>query len=610
MSSDHSSNAATSILRPGALHFRHIFLHFFDLHFLQERGDFARSPMARREMDLAVRFAVMLAGRISLPAAASYYENPVAQEILEPYLRSEVGMRFEFVGTGNRLEDLIEEKLQQYPSGSTQSDIYRSGLSQPVGWRPRTRSTGADLAESFRRSFDTDDIPRLFHGALSYKISDAELERLWKDVPDRLGKRAFIIPHLKPLLPLEQCNLIAESRLYHINNQNYLISYIMDVGACVFQNMQVFGGASVPSAVPPDDVQFGHLKRACELTGLLKDILAATPTQLDELANRESFIAAFRGTHTAGPFERPIANNKDDRIPVDLAIISALGEERQALEAVFGKGRRGGDHPNDPFVYTRLDLTIKGTKHSVVIGTPSGMTTAPAAVLATHMLRTFSPGLIVLVGIAGGCPSHLRIEEHVRLGDVVVANKVFEYDHVKMLPDGTIEYRDTPQWTSHRWRQAVMLLHEGTGFNRAWRPDFVAACQRMNLTPPPPSADILRDWVGNIIVHPDDPRRTDGAGIVHIGVVGSGDTLLTDPRKRDELRDKFKVRAVEMEASGVRAAAAAVDAHYIVVRGIVDYCDGAKGDLWHMTAVTKAAAVAKLMYATLVADPTPAGSPN
>ena len=96
------------------------------------------------------------------------------------------------------------------------------------------------------------------------------------------------------------------------------------------------------------------------------------------------------------------------------------------------------------------------------------------------------------------------------------------------------------------------------------------------------------------------PRREGGRSIVHTGVVAAGDTLLKDPRVRDVIRDKFFALAIEMEAAGLRDAAYARHIEFIVVRGIVDYCDTFKADDYRAKASVSAAAVLKLLFETLV----------
>ena len=73
---------------------------------------------------------------------------------------------------------------------------------------------------------------------------------------------------------------------------------------------------------------------------------------------------------------------------------------------------------------------------------------------------------------------------------------------------------------------------------------------------------------------------------------------------RDELRDRFGVKAIEMEGAGVADASWEPKAGYLVVRGVCDYCDPNKNDLWHPYAAIVAAAYTRALLASL---PDPAG---
>ena len=95
-----------------------------------------------------------------------------------------------------------------------------------------------------------------------------------------------------------------------------------------------------------------------------------------------------------------------------------------------------------------------------------------------------------------------------------------------------------------------------------------------------------------VLEHPQDRKRKNNEPRVFIAPIASANNLLKNPIKRDELRDKFGVKAVEMEGSGIADATWDYEIGYLVVRGICDYCDSNKGDNWQ----AYAAAVACCLY--------------
>jgi nucleoside phosphorylase len=303
----------------------------------------------------------------------------------------------------------------------------------------------------------------------------------------------------------------------------------------------------------------------------------------------------------AGPAELkgPDADN-NVRKKVDLAVLTALSKEMQAVEAVFGNGRTIS-RPNDPHLYKWIELKIGTEVKTIVVAAPSAIGNVRAAVIALDLMRSFEPRYVVMVGIAGGCPNPGQPSEHVRLGDVVIGDSVLEYDHVKRTGDGELELRDSAQRIAYSWSQAVVhLKSEITGFSTDWVVWRDSALKRLhqNATDSPP--DILHAYDGSCVPHPADIRRDRTPAIVHVGRVAAGDTLLKDAIRRDFLRDKHKIRAVEMESVGLRDASWSRSAEFGVVRGIVDYCDDYKTDDWHMIAAASAAAVTRLVFQTLV----------
>ncbi|WFP64779.1 hypothetical protein [Mesorhizobium sp. WSM4904] len=548
-------------------------------------------------MDLAVRFAVMLGSRILVPAA-SFYETEVAPKVLKQFLESDVADLFRFVGSGSSLAEFSFEKIEQYRPGSPQHTIYSASPEQLVGWQQRTRSATKDIAAGWRERIASEATLLDFRRARPQAMTDGEFERAWLDVPERLGQEAFIVPHVLERLPVDPRNISTQNRLHRIVNREYFASYAKDFGAAVFQNMSVLGGDVVPSGRRHDDIDFGSLVKVCRASGILKRIRGCHVQELESLCFEQTFQEAFAMSQTGG-----YVQGSNDRSPspmrVDLAILTALPKEREAVEAVFGTG-----HPfrvdGDPHIYKMIDFEIQGTVKKVVVAVLSEMGNVRAGVTGTDLLRSFSPSMVLMVGIAGGCPNPSHFSEHVRLGDVVVARSVLEYDHVKRLSDGTVEFRDSPQRLSYTIAQIVAALRsERTGFDTGWIASRDLALRHFNIDPENLPPDILYGADGIQLQHPSDTRRVLSPSIVHWGRIGAGDSLLKDPVFRDQLRDEHSVMAVEMESAGIRDAAWSRSCEVGVIRGIVDYCDAHKDDNWHIIAAVSAAAVARLLFETL-----------
>jgi nucleoside phosphorylase len=583
----------SSILKPATVRSRPLFLHFFDVHFIEERGRLARSAAALKEMDLATRFAVMVGSRILIPAS-SYYESDVAATVLKPFIDSSyASQRFALVGGGSSIEEFRFEKLPQYPDGSPQHEAYLVAQDHNIGWHRRRRSAGRDIARGWSAALP--DALRAFHPFYAGRLAEAVFEKQWRDVEERLGESAWIVPHVLERLDLDRASLLVRNRLHDIINREYFLSYSLDPGAGMIQGLVKLSSVALPTQRPKDDIRFDLLLKACRDTGVLRDIVGADPDSLDALSVDPRFTGAFESTQTEG--YATLA--PPTKISVDLAIVTALPIEREAVELVFGPGVpvkvRGDSH-----MYRLVTLKIRDEPFKVVYAS-SDQGNVRAAVLAANMFRSFDVRYAAFVGIAGGCPNLAKPEDHVRLGDVVISTRVAEHDHFKLHGDGTIETRDSPQRASMAWVQTAMSLKSNaTGFSEDWRKAYGPAMEGLKGKEPDPGLDVLHDYDGKVVKHPDDPRRGGGRPIVHTGTIAAGDTLLKDPRKRDAIRDAFSAFAIEMEAVGLRDAAYASHIEFIVVRGIVDYCDKFKADDYRATASASAAAVLKLLFETLV----------
>ncbi|WP_224655019.1 5'-methylthioadenosine/S-adenosylhomocysteine nucleosidase [Mesorhizobium sp. CO1-1-2] len=275
-------------------------------------------------------------------------------------------------------------------------------------------------------------------------------------------------------------------------------------------------------------------------------------------------------------------------------IVTALPKETAAVKATLDVRERVGvvDDPN--FYELGVFHDEAGHERAILLAT-SGMGTLNASALASNAIRSF-PNLqhVIVVGIAGGCPNPEKPDEHVRLGDIVISDEtgILASDFVKETREGR-EIRSFPQKPSakllgmanHMRSEAILGRHP-------WR-DIVSSVLKDRLPDyrrPASETDILHEGAA-VVAH---PQRADVANpIVHSGGIAASDTLQKNPVQRDELRDRFKVRAVEMEASGIQHASWAQGKDVFVIRGICDYCDDHKSDVWQQYASLVAAAYAR-----------------
>jgi hypothetical protein len=126
--------------------------------------------------------------------------------------------------------------------------------------------------------------------------------------------------------------------------------------------------------------------------------------------------------------------------------------------------------------------------------------------------------------------------------------------------------------------------------------------------------DVLRATppAEGLIAHPQDPARRPDEPRVFVGTIGSANKLLRNALLRDRMRDKFKIRAFEMESSGIADATWGLDAGYLAIRGVCDYCDDAKNNTWQNHAAVVAAAYMRALLESFPAlgEPGATAKPN
>lgn len=261
--------------------------------------------------------------------------------------------------------------------------------------------------------------------------------------------------------------------------------------------------------------------------------------------------------------------------------------------------------------------------HNVVVATcPDAMASqVNVCYIVGPLFKTFtSIRMTLLVGIGGGVPQkHLFSQplKDVHLGDVVVGwpshadgkPAVIYYDSGRSLMNGF-------QPTTHLNKPHMVLLkalpfvrtdhtmgnsnfdtyldrlqnHEEFGdqykhpglehdllFKSTYEHvggynSYCVDCDKTNLVERSPRADSQRDKF-----------------VYHQGRIATGNSVIQDGRKRDSINDQHgDVFCIEMEAAGVD-----INSSCLVIRGISDYADSHKSDMWRSYAAGKAVVFAR-----------------
>jgi len=301
-----------------------------------------------------------------------------------------------------------------------------------------------------------------------------------------------------------------------------------------------------------------------------------------------------------------MSRNIHPSITPTVGIVTALPHEFDAVRVVlaeFERVRIEGPGAGREYGIGAIRSPRGGT-HRIVLARTIAMGTNSAAIRAEKMLSQFpSVRSVIMCGIAGAVPSPKKADEHVRLGDIVVSDRkgVVQYDYVKESGSYT-EVRSAGHRPSAELIEAVgVLVEDELAGHRPWETHLREGLAARGGDRPDPSTDQLLGGNRRMIAHPDDPKRRgrEDQPRIFLGPIASANTLLKSASRRNALRDQFGVRAVEMEGAGIVDATWEHNVGYLVVRGMCDYCDFKKNDLWQNYAAMAAAAYIRALLESI-----------
>ncbi|XXX72929.1 NACHT domain-containing protein [Sorangium sp. So ce134] len=329
---------------------------------------------------------------------------------------------------------------------------------------------------------------------------------------------------------------------------------------------------------------------------------------------------------------------------IDVLVITALQLELDAVLALGEGGERGWQEAWDPsgFRYHRREIPrdpARGGAPLRVAAAWSGqMGEAAAAVRATHIVSHLDPACVAMCGICAGARGD------VALGDVIVAQRVYSYDHGKLiatrnkrgqrsealirdietynlektwamdaayfardrsLSAALAEERPRSLESQQRWLLHRLFDHEHAGAALPTEhPELAARCPRFSdlvpllrkqgLLDKRPGILRLTKKAGSLVRDerlrhprglPDDPPLR-----VHVGPIATGKTVREDPDLFSRLRREVrKTLGAEMEAAAIGYVAEHLGRRSIIVKAVSDYGDHEKDDAYQAFAARASA---------------------
>jgi nucleoside phosphorylase len=251
----------------------------------------------------------------------------------------------------------------------------------------------------------------------------------------------------------------------------------------------------------------------------------------------------------------------------DVAIVTIIPEELKAAKIAFGiDTNRLEDRRERGLRFWNTTIQNKSSREdlSIILTMVGKARNVECAVACSRVFQTYDVGLCVLVGIAAGLKSKVKI------GDVVSPDLVLDYEGARIEQDG-LKKRPLPFPLNKIIERDLNYFEPKFG---SWYRDFSECVEKLRTTEPVPAL-------------PDDWKPE-----YHRGVVLAGEKLLADgglPEMRREYHER--VRAVEMEGSGFANVCDEYAIPWLVFRGISDFGDPKKpeSDVWRTLAALAAA---------------------
>jgi nucleoside phosphorylase len=286
----------------------------------------------------------------------------------------------------------------------------------------------------------------------------------------------------------------------------------------------------------------------------------------DAIASIQSRSKYYNYKITMATISRESYNIMENKM-IDFAIITALKIERLAVLKAFGIDEDRDRERKGTRTYWRKRLPLKdGMFYEIVVAQCLEMANVNSAILTNDTLHHWQPQAVIMVGIAATAKS----EEKQHLGDLVIGKEVYYYEMGKTTADGKLP-------------QPKQIPVDATLLDRV-------------QSLPDQEFPILA-------IRPDG---TETRPKIEIGVIASGDKVISDANERDKIAaSNRKILAIEMEGYGVIEAAHQTfeRVRCLVIRGLCDYADSTKNDKWHPYAAAVAAGFTKQFLLDMPLEP-------
>ena len=450
-----------------------LFLHFFDIHFLADKGRAAESKAFQDEMRLATRMAVASADKVFVPAA-SYFESALCREILDS-LRDLVSTGLVMLcGNSTNLDEFVRERQDEsfYRKDSPQYGHYRvqsKGAVTPAYLR-RHQSATRDIVQHWGNKVANEHLARLLRDAVGSPIH--HLETRLDRVPMELGRLAFIPDHVYEILDLNDRAILERARIRSVINEGYFRSYTQELEAGVVTDLSYLASDfRLPSF--GRNLSYTQMVRFLQGRGRLKHFVECDQMELVAAGSHHEWQQALRTSVTyvgssssdgligvsatydprshqmVSPHNTQIAMHpaRQPNASATLTVVATLHHSvlclaaaaveftaiQTKLKILFGDGKIVYlNAARSEYAIEFLDSQADTRWFLVGLSFQGQSEAANRVERLSNMLK---PTLVLMVGMCMGMP-----KRHLPVGTVIVPNEVISFDHQRLTP-GNTQYR-------------------------------------------------------------------------------------------------------------------------------------------------------------------------
>lgn len=226
---------------------------FLDHDVLAFYGVAPETPVVQLNAATAVRFALLACGEFIVLPASSYFETPLAREIVQALPEFVDARWIRLLGRARDPGEFVSHKQGQYASDRERHPVYFEKEPDAIDalWIPKTTSTTRAIVSGFTEAIDLDD--PLVREIIACAGNPRRLERALRRAPDALAGSAFISDFVAGFLareaPRDFRDPSQRQALERLIAQDFLRSNLKDVHGTATTETGVIGDDLVPRGV-------------------------------------------------------------------------------------------------------------------------------------------------------------------------------------------------------------------------------------------------------------------------------------------------------------------------------------------------------------------------